>query len=329
MNLQLLPKVELHLHLDCSLSYRVAKKIDPSITPEQYQTEFVAPSRCVNLVDFLNRAVRGFQLMQSVEHIQWVVEDLFEQLAADHILYAEIRFAPFLHTAGGLTIEEVAQAAETATRNCVAATGIEARLILCTLRHYTAEQSMQTVQLVHQFKGTYIAGFDIAGDEAGYPITNHIAAFEYAHQHGICCTAHAGEARGAESVWETLKYFKPTRIGHGVRSIEDPKLVEHLKKEQIHLELCPSCNVLISVIDHYDRHPIDKLYKAGVPINVNTDNRAVTNISLTTEYERLEKHFGWKIADFYHCNVQAIKAAFIPQSLKHRLIEQLTAGYQH
>src|SRR5205814_2683217 len=130
----------------------------------------------------------------------------------------------------GLTLFEVVDAVEKATAAAVKQTGVEARIILCTLRHYTAEQSMETVKLVEKFNGTYVAGFDIAADEAGFPIDNHIAAFEYAKQKNIHCTAHAGEARGADSVWETLQYFGPGRIGHGARSSEDPKLVAHLKK---------------------------------------------------------------------------------------------------
>ena len=327
-NIDHLPKVELHLHLDCSLSYNVVKKIDSSITNEIYRKEFIAPPKCTNLADFLTRAIKGISLMQTRENIELVVHDLFHQMEKDNMLYAELRFAPLQHLENGLTPPEVVAVAEKAVANAVKQTGIEARLILCTLRHYSKEQSMETVQLVEQFKNTCVAGFDIAADEAGFPIDNHAEAFKYAHEKGIPCTAHAGEAKGAESVWETLEYFGPSRIGHGVRSIEDEKLVTHLRKNKIHLEVCPTCNVQIDIYDTYEHHPVDKLYRAGVPLNINTDTRTITNITLNKEYKKLQEVFGWTLQDFYTCNVNALNAAFIPQNLKEKLIEKLRSAYE-
>src|SRR5258705_391458 len=155
-----LPKCELHLHLDCSLSYEVVAKIDPMVTHEAYLQDFIAPQKCTNLADFLTRAVKGFALMQTKEQLQWVVHDLFKQMVADNMLYAEIRFAPLQHLQKGLTPYEVVAATEQATAAAVKETGIEARLILCTLRHYTEAQSMETVLLVEQFTNSYVAGFD-------------------------------------------------------------------------------------------------------------------------------------------------------------------------
>lgn len=326
-NINHLPKIELHLHLDCSLSFDVVQKIDPSITKEMYDAEFIAPSKCINLPDFLTRAVKGISLMQTRENIELVIHDLFHQMQRDNILYAELRFAPLQHLEKGLTAKEVVATAEMAVAGASHKTGIDARLILCTLRHYTKEQSMETVQLVEQFKNTYVAGFDIAADEAGFPIDNHVEAFRYAHKKKIPCTAHAGEAAGAESVWETLQYLGPSRIGHGVRSIEDESLIKHLRKNKIHLEVCPTCNVQINIYDTYEQHPVDKLYRAGVPLNINTDTRTITNITLNKEYKNLQEIFGWTLKDFYACNVNAVHAAFIPQDLKDKLIAKLQRAY--
>jgi adenosine deaminase len=326
-NIQQLPKVELHLHLDCSLSYEVVQTIDPSVTEAVYLQEYIAPEKCTNLADFLTRAVKGFALMQTKEQLQLVVHDLFRQMLADNMLYAEIRFAPLQHIEQGLTPHQVVAAVEEATAAAIKQTGIEARIILCTLRQYSSAQSMATVQLVQEFKNTTVAGFDIAADEAGFPIDNHIAAFSYAKEKNIFCTAHAGEAKGADSVWETLQYFGPSRIGHGIRSIEDSKLVQHLRKNKIHLEICPSCNVLINVYDNYKDHPIDDLYKAGVSLSVNTDTRTITNVTLIKEYQRLQDVFGWTVADFYNCNVYALQAAFIEEEIKRKLLYKLQVAY--
>jgi adenosine deaminase len=327
MEWHLLPKVELHLHLDCNLSYEVVSAIDPSVTKEGYLQDYIAPEKCIDLADFLQRAVKGFALMQTKEQLKLVVDDLFKQLVVDNVLYAEIRFAPLQHLQQGLTPYEVVAVTEEATAAAIKQTGIEARLILCTLRHFTEAQSLETIKLVEQFKNTYVAGFDIAADEAGFPIDAHISAFTYAKEKNIFCTAHAGEAKGAASVWETLQYFGPSRIGHGVRSFEDEKLITHLKEHKIHLEICPTCNVQINIYDTYQNHPIDKLYRSGVSLNINTDARTICNINLNREYKKLQKNFGWTMDDFYTTNVNALQAAFIPEAVKTILQAKLKAGY--
>jgi adenosine deaminase len=209
MDFSSLPKIELHLHLDCSLSYKVVSQLKPDVSYEDYQRDYVAPAKCTDLADYIARAVKGTDLMQTKEQLRLVTLDLFEQLKADNVIYAEIRFAPLLHIEKGLTPPEVVSTVNDAVTEGIEKTGVAAGIILCTLRHYSESQSMGTVKLVEQFKGTNVVGFDIAADEAGFPIDNHIAAFTYAKAHGINCTAHAGEARGADSVWETLKHFIP------------------------------------------------------------------------------------------------------------------------
>lgn len=327
MNFDNLLKVELHLHLDCGLSYEVVHRIDPSITKEMYLQDFVAPVKCTDLADFLTRAVKGYKLMQTQNELQWVVQDLFKQLATTNTLYAEIRFAPLQHLEKGLTPVEVVDITEKAISESIRLTGIEARLILCTLRHYSTQQSMQTVKLAEQFRESNVAGFDIAADEAGFPIDAHIPAFQYAKEKSIPVTAHAGEARGPESVWETLLHFAPQRIGHGVRSVEDPALMAHLKNNNIHLEICPSCNVQINLYNAYTDHPVDRLYKAGISLSINTDAPTIVDIDLNREYRRLHTHFGWTKHDFFQTNLNAVNAAFIPQRLKNKLLAQLANAY--
>lgn len=319
----LVPKVELHLHLDCSLSYAAVSRLDPSVSRAEYDLEFVAPPLCASLADFLTRAPRGFQLMQTRDALRLATDDLFEQLGADGVVYAEIRFAPLLHLLRGLTPEEVVESVDRATEHCIAATGIEARLILCTLRHFDAAQSMATAQLVERFRGSRVAALDIAGDEAGYPLHAHIPAFRYAADRGLHRTAHAGEASGAASVWETLRVLRPSRIGHGVRSIEDGSLVEHLRQSRIHLEVCPSSNVQTRASASYAEHAIDRLYRAGVSLGINTDTRTITNVTLEQEYARLREHFAWDDAEFLACNRAALQAAFVEEDVRERLQARL------
>jgi adenosine deaminase len=321
----MLRKVELHLHLDCSLSYAAVTRLDPSISRAQFDAEFVAPPVCASLADFLTRAPRGFRLMQTEDALRLAVEDLFEQLAADGVIYAEIRFAPLLHLLRGLTPEQVVRTVDRATEACTRSTGIEARVLLCTLRHFTAAQSLATAKLVEQFAGSRVAGLDIAGDEAVFLLDPHIDAFHYARDCGLNRTAHAGEASGAASVWQTLEELEPTRIGHGVRSIEDGALVEQLRRDRIHLEVCPSSNVQTRSVASYRGHPVERLRQAGVSLSISTDARTITNVTLEQEYARLREHLGWSDECFDSCNREALRAAFIDEPTRARLLSRLDA----
>ena len=172
-----LPKIELHLHLDCSLSYDVVKKIDPTVDIKHYKSSFQAGESCSSLKDYLKCADNAIELMQTKENLQFIVEDLFKQLHDDNVIYAEIRFAPLLHCEGDLNAKKVVDII------CMSALiqskkyNIDYGLILCTLRHYSEDESLKTVKLVKEFSEKGVVGFDIAADEAGYPIYNHIKAF--------------------------------------------------------------------------------------------------------------------------------------------------------
>jgi adenosine deaminase len=320
-----LPKIELHLHLDCSLSYAAVAQINPQISAAEYWQEYVAPDKCTSLADFLVRAPKSVALLQTERALRIAVRDLFEQLARDRVIYAEIRYAPLLHCDGGLNPAQVVQIVEAETSACCQQSGIEAQLILCTLRHFSAAQSLHTAELALQFRGSRVTAIDIAGDET-LPLTPHIAAFAYAHTHQIACTAHGGEAReaaGVASAREVIEQLRPSRIGHGVRSSEDPKLVQELIQHGIHLEVCPSCNVQIDLYPTYAEHPINRLYRAGVSLNLNTDTRGIGNVTLTAEYSRMQQIFGWTQADFLATNRMAIQAAFTTESRKAVLLERL------
>ncbi len=317
MDLRSLPKIELHLHLDCSLSFQAVSALAPSVSREEYQCEYIAPARCANLADFLSRAPKGFRLMQTEDALRLVAEDVFRQLIDDGVIYAEIRFAPLLHMERGLSSERVVSVVERSVDHLIRETGMQAGLILCTLRHFTEAQSLLTAELVEKFRGSRVVALDLAGDEAGFPLDPHVGAYRYAREHGLFRTAHAGEGLGPESVWETLHLLDPQRIGHGTRSIEDPKLVEHLCRKRIHLELCPSANVqIIPSIGSMEEHPIDRLYRAGVSLNVNSDSRMLTPTTLTTEYECLQRIFKWNERDLLRTNLMGLDAAFADDGVK-------------
>jgi adenosine deaminase len=266
--------------------------------------------------------------MQTENALVEVVKDLFRQLREENVIYVEIRFAPLQHLKKGLAPEKVVEIISDITNKCINSFGIEAGLILCTLRHFTEVQSLQTAALVEKYiKNTCVVGFDLAADEAGYPIDCHLKAFEYTIRKDIPRTTHAGEARGAESIWESIENFSPQRIGHGVRCIEDPNLIDFLVNKQIHLEVCPTCNIQTNVFKEYSEHPVDFLRKKGISVGINTDARSLVNVTLSDEYNKLMNVFGWDIKDLYECNINSLSSAFISDNLKQELKLKLNEGY--
>ena len=321
-----LPKVELHVHLDCCLSFKGLSRIDPTISESYYKKKFIGTS-CSCLKDYIRCADTALEYMQTKEQLEIVIEDLFDQLVNDNVIYAEIRFAPLLHLKKGLSSKNVVEIVSNKTKIESEKSGIEVGLILCTLRHFSVDQSLQTVKLVKDFSNKDVVGFDIAADEAGVPIDNHIKSFQFARDNNIFCTAHAGEALGANSVTNTLKYLKPNRIGHGVRCIEDNSLIEKIKKENIHLEICITSNMVTKVFNNLKDHPVDFLLNKGISLSINTDGRTISDTTLNKEYVLLNKEFNWLKNKFLEVNINAMKASFSSNEVKNKIISILNQNY--
>ena len=321
-----LPKVELHVHLDCCLSFKGLSRIDPTISESYYKKKFIGTS-CSCLKDYIRCADTALEYMQTKEQLEIVIEDLFDQLVNDNVIYAEIRFAPLLHLKKGLSSKNVVEIVSNKTKIESEKSGIEVGLILCTLRHFSVDQSLQTVKLVKDFSNKNVVGFDIAADEAGFPIDNHIKSFQFARDNNIFCTAHAGEALGADSITNTLKYLKPNRIGHGVRCIEDNSLIEKIKKENIHLEICVTSNMVTKVFNDLKDHPVDFLLNKGISLSINTDGRTISDTTLNKEYVLLNKEFNWLKNKFLEVNVNAMKASFSSNEVKNKIISILNQNY--
>jgi len=328
MDFTAFPKVELHLHLDCSISYSLAKRLQPSLRRAQYENAFIAPAKCRDLTDFLARAQNGIRLLQSREALRWVTLDLLEQLRADGLIYAEIRFAPLLHTQRELSAEAVMDTVTQAFQEGQQATGLCGGLILCTLRKFSREQGLQTVELAQRYRDRGVVGFDIAGDEASFALSPHKPAFAQAQAYALPATAHAGEAKGPASVRESIESLSVRRIGHGVRSVEDEAALQLLKDRNIHLEICPTSNIQTDVYEDLSVHPVDQLLRAGVSIGINTDGRSLVGVTLSEEYQKLRQAFGWGKEEFQRCNAYALEAAFAPQETKAALRAKLERGWR-
>lgn len=327
ISFQDLPKIELHVHLDTSMSLVNVQGLRPELSEEDYLKEYVAPEVCQDLTDFLRYPASAIALLQTKENLEKAFRQLVRELALDGVIYTEIRFAPLLHTTEGLTPEEVVTTLSKAAESAEQETGVVTRLILCTLRHYQVGQSMETVELALSFRDRGVVGLDLAADE-GFSLNAHIPAFRLAAENKFPCTAHAGEARGPASVSETLEFLGPRRIGHGVRSAEDPELVHYLARHRIHLEVCPSSNLQTGIFAKMTRHSIDQLYRAGVSLSINTDGRGLTQTTLSREYALVVMAFGWTREDLLITNRMALQAAFISEQIREGLRKRLESGFR-
>jgi adenosine deaminase len=321
--LKALPKVELHLHLDCSMSFQSVHALVPEMTRERYRAEFLAPKKCMNLVDYFRYLGPPLALLQTREALRIQTMDLMRQLAADNVIYAEMRFAPQLHRQTGLSTDEVVEIVLAAIEEGRARYPVEVRLIVCTLRPEDTASGLDLVRIADKYRDQGVGGLDLAGDEAGYSLEQHIPVFRAARDRGLNITAHAGEAVGAHSVREVIEHLGTRRVGHGVRSIEDPAVIELLVENNVHLEICPSCNIQIDVFDRYEDHPVDRLRRLGIAVGLNTDARGPTDLTLTDEYERMHRTFGWGLDEFRSSNRNALCAAFIPPETRQRLLQQV------
>ena len=320
------PKVELHVHLDCCLSFDALKKISPEISLSTYKEKFIGTSSN-SLKDYIKCADIALEYMQTKQQLEIVVEDLFNQFKSDNIIYAEVRFAPLLHLKKGLSAEEVVKIVSEKTSIESKKSGIEVGLILCTLRHFNKKKSLRTAKLINSFSNKNIVGFDLAADEVGYPLDNHLKAFKIVRNNNILCTAHAGEALGSQSVLDTLQHLKPQRIGHGVRCIESDELMGKIKKENIHLEICVTSNMVTKVFNDLKDHPVDFLLNKGISLSINTDGRTISDTTLNKEYVLLNKEFNWLKNKFLEVNINAMKASFSSNEVKNKIISILNQNY--
>ncbi|MBO4391645.1 MAG: adenosine deaminase [Lachnospiraceae bacterium] len=323
------PLADLHLHLDGSLSpslVRTLAKKDGS--PELARlselscaelTELLSvPEDCESLNDYLKCFDLPLSVLQREEQISLAVEDLLGRLRHQGISYAEIRFAPQLHTNKGLTQEDVVLAAleglKKGTREPLSGDPpIRASLILCCMRGKENESAnLETIRLAAGYLGRGVCAADLAGTEALYPNELFEPVFSKARELAVPFTIHAGEAAGPESIRSALK-MGAMRIGHGIRAIEDPGLIEELRDRQIPLEVCPTSNVQTRAARSYAEHPILQLLRMGLLVTVNTDNLTVSRITLPREYEKLRTILGMTDDEMLLLRKNSFKWLFSPE----------------
>jgi adenosine deaminase len=323
-----LPKIELHCHLDASLRVATVAELGRKIgldLPSPLEPALIAPELCIDLADYLVRIDLALEVMQHREHLIRISREVVEDLAADGVIYGEIRFAPQLHLRSGLTMQEVLDAVHEGLKQGEQQTGMKAGLIVCCLRHESGERSLEIAKLAVNNRAK-VCALDLAGDEARYIGAPHAAAFDLAKHEGLRRTVHAGEAAGAESIREALELLGAERIGHGVRITESAELQERAKATRLPLEMCPLSNIQTRAANSLPEHPIDSLFRKGLHVTVNTDCRTVSRTTVTNEFERLESTFHWGAAEFHRCQHNSAEAAFITDEARADLMRRLTAA---
>lgn len=310
-------KVELHVHLDGSIRPTTISEL-LNIDLEDAINESTLKTKAKSLKEYLEKFDIPLKIMQTKDNLERVAKELAEDLRNDNVIYTEIRFAPNKHVNNGLTLDEVV----TSILKGLKKVPIKTNLILCMMRGDSYQENLNVIKLAKKYLNKGVVAIDLAGNEASYPVMEYQELFKIAKKEGIPFTIHAGEGDGFESVKNAIQ-LGAKRIGHGIRSIEDASTLNLIIESDITLEVCPKSNLDTNMYVSLKDHPIKKLWDRGIKITINTDNRTVSNTTLTKTYEELAKTFNFTQEDFIKMNEYAINCAFISEKEKKELLKLL------
>ena len=343
------PKAVLHEHLDgglrpatlIELAGEIGHKL-PETDPDKLADWFYKAADSKTLELYLQTFDHTIAVLQKPEHCARVASEAVQDLAADGVVYAEIRYAPEQQLKGGMSLEEVVEATqaglEAGEREAAkAGRTIKARQILCGMRH--ADRVMEVAMLALEYRHRGVVGFDIAGAEIGFPASRHKAVFDHLRAESMPFTIHAGESVGKESVWEAVQQCGALRLGHGVRLEEDidtegsepvlGPLAAWVRDRRIPLEVCPTSNLQTGAVERLEDHPIKRFYDLGFRVTLNNDNRLMSRTTASREFSLLSKAFGWGWDELETMTVNAMKGAFLPYSeRRHYIDEVIRPAYQ-
>lgn len=334
--LRQVPKVLLHDHLDGGLRPQTVidlaeeAKYDklPTTDPDKLAEWFYRGATRGSLPLFLEGFEHTSGVMQTEESLERVAYEMLEDMKKDGVVYVETRFAPIFHTQGGLHQETVVRSVLNGLEKGKRDFGVDYGLILCAMRNMEPHFSQEIAELAVDFRDRGVVGFDLAGEEGGYPPKKHVDAFHYIQRENFNITIHAGEAFGKESIWQAIQWCGAHRIGHATRLIEDMKvkdgevlnmgrLAQYVLDKRIPLEMCLTSNVHTGAVKSMKEHPFGIYYRYKFRVTLNTDDRLMSNITLTDEYQTAADVFDLKLDDLEKLTINAMKSAFLPY--KHRI----------
>ena len=336
------PKVLLHDHLDgglrpqtvLELAHEIGYRDLPGDNVEELTRRLTEGAHRGHLEIYLDAFRHTVAVMQTPDALRRVAAECAADLAADGVVYAEVRFAPELHTERGLSLDEVVEAVLEGFRQGSASAAREGRgitvyALLTAMR--TAARSLEIAELAVRHRDHGVVGFDIAGAEAGWPPSRHLDAFQYLKRENFHITIHAGEAFGLPSIWEAVQWCGTERLGHGVRIVDDieispegtvrlGRLAAYIRDRRIPLEMCPTSNVQTGAARSIAEHPIRILRQLQFRVTVNTDNRLMSQVTLSSEFHKLAAEFGYGWSDVEWLTINAMKSAFAGFDERLRLI---------
>jgi len=333
------PKVLLHDHLDGGLRPQTVVELAkasgyelPTTDADELSSWMVRGASRLDLTLYLETFAHTVGVMQSADALHRVAAECAEDLAADGVVYAEVRFAPELHVEDGLTLDQVVEAVVRGFEDGSSGRSIRVGTLVTAMRH--AARSLEIAELAVRHRDRGVVGFDIAGAEAGNPPTRHLDAFQYIQRENFHFTIHAGEAYGPPSIWEAIQYCGAERLGHGVRIIDDiavgddgvpqlGRLASYVRDRRIPLEVCPTSNVHTGAAVSIEKHPIGLLRELSFRVTMNTDNRLMSATSLTNEFAVCAEAFGWDWQTIRWMTTNAMKSAFIPFDERLEIIDDI------
>tara|TARA_B100000073_G_scaffold95380_1_gene75774 strand:+ start:1649 stop:2737 length:1089 start_codon:yes stop_codon:yes gene_type:complete len=334
------PKVVLHDHLDGGLRPETIIELAeengypdlPTTNIEELSEWFHRGANRRDLSLYLETFQHTVGVMQTPDACYRVAAECAEDLAADGVVYAEIRYAPSLMTEKGSSIDEVIEATTAGFIEGSKNSNLTIGTLITAMR--TADDSTDIAEAAVRHRDRGVVGFDIAGREAGFPPTLHLEAFQYLRRENFHFTIHAGEAFGVPSIWEAVQFCGAERLGHGVRIVDDisfdtnekpqlGRLAAYIRDRRLPLELCPTSNVHTGAVGSIAEHPIGLLRELGFRVTLNTDNRLMSDVSMTSEMMALHQAFGWNLEDFQWITVNAMKSAFWPFDERLRIINEI------
>lgn len=329
--LRRLPKAELHCHLDGSLRPQtmldLARELGkPMPAPDaEALRRFMAVTDARHLEDYLVRFEITLSVMQTEAALERVAYELAEDAARDGVRYIEIRYAPILNVREGLTLEQAVEAPLRGLARAERDHGIVGRVIVTALRHLAPGVSRELAELAVAYRHRGVVGFDLAGGESGHPARAHAEAFAFARCHDLACTCHAGEGDGAESVREAVHVCGAHRLGHATRLIEDISLTDYCNDRRIPLEICLTSNVQTRVASSYAAHPFREYFDRGLNVVLNTDNRLMSDVTLTDEYVHASRDLGFTFDELARVALNGFESCFLHHEERRRLVASAEA----
>ena len=325
-----LPKTDLHVHLDGSL--RPSTLLDlvrkeqlalPASTPEELLEMVTVGDRTLTLPEYLEIFNVTLKVLQSPEAIERVAYELAEDSARENVRHLEVRFSPILHQEKNLALEVVMDAVISGLKRAEEDFNMQTGVIVCGIRHISPEKSLELAELSVAYKGRGVVAFDLAGAEKDFPAKEHLEAFYRILNANMSCTVHAGEAFGPKSIHQALHYCGAHRIGHGTRLMDDEDLMAYVNDHRIPVEVCLTSNVHTGAISTIEHHPFKYYYDRGLRITINTDNRLISNTTITRELYLACKIFDLSPYDLRNLIINGFKIAFIPFSIKVDLLKSV------